>query len=309
MTIDAPGAPRTIASGVNNAGVVVGSYQSGDYFVGFRWYQGTLQTIAIPGNYQTELHGINNVGQIVGGYFAEDDPSHTHGLIYDSGVFTTLDFPGASQTLLYGINDSGQIVGFFVNGATSGGFLYSGGTFSTIIDVMPVTISLGLNNNTQIVGTDSDTIGWIYIDGSFSYIPIPGGTNTFLQDAFGINNDGTIVGDAMNPSGDYDGYIIAPGVSSQLLNYPSATNTRPNGINDNGFIVGQYFGPSTGHEAHHGFLAVPIAFAGMPGRPNCHGKSVSALARQYGGLDAAAAALGFSSVSVLQNAISAFCAG
>jgi len=48
-------------------------------------------------------------------------------------------------------------------------------------------------------------------------------------------------------------------------------------------------------------------FAGTPGKANCYGQSVSALARQYGGLNNAAAALGFSSVSALQNAIMAFC--
>jgi hypothetical protein len=50
-------------------------------------------------------------------------------------------------------------------------------------------------------------------------------------------------------------------------------------------------------------------FAGTPGKPNCHGKSVSALAQKYGGLPAAAAALGFSSVQVLQNDIDVYCAG
>jgi hypothetical protein len=50
-------------------------------------------------------------------------------------------------------------------------------------------------------------------------------------------------------------------------------------------------------------------FAGSPGVANCDGQSVSALARQYGGLNRAAAALGFSSVSALQEAIMAFCGG
>ena len=50
-------------------------------------------------------------------------------------------------------------------------------------------------------------------------------------------------------------------------------------------------------------------FAGTPGKANCYGKSVSALVRQYHGLHAAAAALGFSSVKALQNAIMAFCGG
>jgi uncharacterized repeat protein (TIGR03803 family) len=57
-----------------------------------------------------------------------------------------------------------------------------------------------------------------------------------------------------------------------------------------------------------GFV-VPVAFAGTPGKPNCHGQSVSALARQYAGLEAAAAALGFPSVRALQDDIRAFCAG
>jgi hypothetical protein len=57
-----------------------------------------------------------------------------------------------------------------------------------------------------------------------------------------------------------------------------------------------------------GFVPQP-AFAGTPGTPNCHRKSVSALAQQYGGLAAAAAALGYSSVQVLQNDIAAYCAG
>jgi hypothetical protein len=53
--------------------------------------------------------------------------------------------------------------------------------------------------------------------------------------------------------------------------------------------------------------SIEPAFAGVPGKPNCFGRSVSALARQYGGLNAAAAALGFPSVQALQEAIREFC--
>jgi hypothetical protein len=49
------------------------------------------------------------------------------------------------------------------------------------------------------------------------------------------------------------------------------------------------------------------AFAGTPGRPNCHGKSVSALNSQFGNVPRAAAALGFASAHALQNAIRVFC--
>jgi len=48
-------------------------------------------------------------------------------------------------------------------------------------------------------------------------------------------------------------------------------------------------------------------FAGTPGKANCYGKSVSALVRQYHGLHAAAAALGFRRVEALEEAILDFC--
>jgi len=50
---------------------------------------------------------------------------------------------------------------------------------------------------------------------------------------------------------------------------------------------------------------VPVT--GTPGRPNCHGKTISALAHQFGSVDAAAEALGFSSVNELQDAFRGFC--
>jgi YVTN family beta-propeller protein len=57
------------------------------------------------------------------------------------------------------------------------------------------------------------------------------------------------------------------------------------------------------------FIQPAPRFAGTPGHSNCHGQSVAALARQFGGLNAAATALAFSSVKALQNAILAFCGG
>ena len=55
-------------------------------------------------------------------------------------------------------------------------------------------------------------------------------------------------------------------------------------------------------------FAKPV-LAGTPGKANCHSQSVSVLVRQFGGLNNAAAALGFPSVQALQDAIRAFCEG
>ena len=54
---------------------------------------------------------------------------------------------------------------------------------------------------------------------------------------------------------------------------------------------------------------VQAVFAGPPGKSNCFGNSVATLARQHGGLNAATAALGFSSVNVLEGAIMTYCEG
>src|SRR5215831_5810073 len=49
-------------------------------------------------------------------------------------------------------------------------------------------------------------------------------------------------------------------------------------------------------------LAAAPSPSGTPGTPNCFGQTVAALARQFGGLEAAALALGFSSVQELLDA-------
>jgi len=50
-----------------------------------------------------------------------------------------------------------------------------------------------------------------------------------------------------------------------------------------------------------------IPGAGTPGQANCHGKTVSAMAHGFGGIDASASTLGYSSVDALQGGIRVFC--
>ena len=103
------------------------------------------------------------------------------------------------------------------------------------------------------------------------------------------------------PSSAQNAYITNSG-SNTVSVIDTATNTVvstiPVGSGPDAF--GIFIGPA------------PIlgpSFAGTPGSLNCQGTSVSALVTKFGGLDAAAAALGSSNVQGLQNAIRAFCAG
>jgi YVTN family beta-propeller protein len=77
----------------------------------------------------------------------------------------------------------------------------------------------------------------------------------------------------------------------------------------NNTVIGSPIVVGSGPFAFGVFIQPPPRFAGTPGYSNCYGQSVSALAKQFGGLNAAAAALGFSSVAVLQNAIMTYCGG
>jgi hypothetical protein len=47
--------------------------------------------------------------------------------------------------------------------------------------------------------------------------------------------------------------------------------------------------------------------AGTPGVANCLGKTISALAHEFGGTYSAASSLGFSSVQALQDGFTLFC--
>jgi hypothetical protein len=71
-------------------------------------------------------------------------------------------------------------------------------------------------------------------------------------------------------------------------------------------IVG---GPEDNANVGAGWVYAQPLFAGTPGKANCYDQSVSALAAQFGGLARAPSALGYSSVSALQNAVLAFCGG
>jgi hypothetical protein len=50
-----------------------------------------------------------------------------------------------------------------------------------------------------------------------------------------------------------------------------------------------------------------IPEAGTPGQANCHGQTVSAMAKEFGGIDASTSTLGYSSVGALQDGIGVFC--
>jgi uncharacterized membrane protein len=340
---DVPGATQTAAFGINDRGKIVGFFIDSAGVHGFlfaprrddgehdkRADGGSFTTIDVPGTFTTEARDINNAGRIVGFFIESRFNGPEHGFLFisrrddgehdkraDGGTFTQIDVPGVpGDTAAVGINNLGQIVGGFFDISTGGhGFLDTGGSFIAFdVPGAQSTEASGVNDAGLIVGT-------------FDVLPPPPGgalrTHGFLRDTNGtfttidppsavqetrgslsINNAGQIVGsfnaDVSLP--DTHGFVRYTNGTFIQLDVPGAMRTSASGINDTGQIVGAF----TDSAGRHGFLATPV-FRGTPGKANCFGKSVSALPRQYGGLNAAAAALGFDSVRALQHAVFAFC--
>lgn len=127
-TIAYPGAISTTASGINNAGRIVGSYQISPLLTsGFLYNAGVFTPISVPGATSTYAEGINNLGEIVGYYV---DAHGHHGFVDINGVFTTFEIPVLFDvgpvflTDAFGINDDGVIAGSYHPQAAGVEFAY-----------------------------------------------------------------------------------------------------------------------------------------------------------------------------------------
>ena len=305
--IDAPaGSSQMTTSGINNLGQIVGSYldSSGKGHV-FLYTAGQLEDIDFPGR----PSGMNDLGQIVGWRVGNIGPTPVQFGVLRLPDGTVNDLPILARTnFANGINNFGRIVGYYQNPPTSPGigFLYSDGVFTKIVAPNSEGTQLyGINNAGQIAGTsyplaEGRPHGFLYSNGTFSTIEAPGAVITYAR---GINDAGDIVGYFRMPDGSDHGYLFKSGSFSQV-DVVDASRTLILGNNDSGQIVGIYMDAA----GQHGFLGNPApTFAGKRGEADCEGKSVSALARQYGGLPAAAAALKLPGVQALRQAIEQYC--
>lgn len=202
----------------------------------------TFTTVDFPGFASvTSPISMNNQGDIVGYY--DDSSGAWHGYLrLNGGDFISLDFPGAIATFAAAINDAGDIVGsYFDQAGFQHGFLLKDGVYSTI-----------------------DFPGAAQIRGL--YFELGPGLGTA---AFGLNQDGDIVGQYASSDRVAHGFLLREGQFTSF-DAPSAlqtpgTQTLAARINSLGDIVGG-FHPS-GFHASQGFLLKDgqLTFINVPG--------------------------------------------
>ena len=243
--IDAPGATFTDASGINNRGEIVGSFQDGQGFHGYVFRQGEFTVLDAPvQGALTIALGNNDRGQVVGAYRSQ---GLFHGFVWERGTFTDINAPQAEETFLHVINNRGQIVGHSRRDVFSlaRAFLWADGDF-TFLNIPGVLLagrnrdSLGLNDRGQVVGTfQSQGInhGFLYDNGVVMQIDVPGARSTR---ASGINSRGEIVGSYIDTFDVEHAYLRHADGTFTQIDAPNAAGISGVRLNDRADIVGMF---------------------------------------------------------------------
>jgi hypothetical protein len=196
---------------------------------------------------------------------------------------------GAEQGWSVSLSDDGNtaIVGGLIDNDFAGAawvFTRSGGVWSQQGAKLVGTGAVGAaaqGSSVSLSGDGNTAIAGGYLDGAG-----PGAAWVYTRSSGVWSQQGAKLVGAGAVGSAYQGSSVALSADG--------TTAMVGGYGDNGF-------------AGAAWVYTEPRFVGTPGRANCYGQSVSALVQQYGGLNGAAAALGFPSVSALQVGILAFC--
>jgi hypothetical protein len=280
VKLQVPGSVYTDATGVNNAGHVVGSYYSADGVRrGYMFDGSTYTSVDFPGASHTFLFGIGASGRTVGSYtmVPNGGGGQWHSLIEDGGNFTGYDVPN-HESDGRAINASGQIVGIYDSGpgTTNVSYLKVGETYTDImIPASLHTYAFGINDAGKIsgsyAGADNALHGFLKTGANVGIINFPSANQTFVG---GLNNLDAMVGWSQRGANAPIGFVRT-GLRLRAfdVNLPGATAGQPQALNDVGQVVGNYNGTADCPQGC-AFLATPRT--DVP--PSCD----QAMSMQYG---------------------------
>jgi hypothetical protein len=213
--INPPGASYTTAAGLNNTGLVVGTFElPGQQLEAFSYTVGAGKYTAIsaPGALYTIALGVNDSGTIAGTFTTPDNI--THGFFLNGAKFTQYDLSGAPGTVVHGINNAGDFVGTSGSNGNDRGFLSVGGTVTSFAVNGRPTEAYGINSANTTVGyfinAQANAFHGFSRDstGHVTQIDFPGSVSTACTS---INDAGVVSGFYLDTAGANHGFILANG--------------------------------------------------------------------------------------------------
>ncbi len=225
------------SQGINNHGMVVGGYLSGETGnQGFTYGVGSgYQAITVPGSSWNYALAINDKGQVVG----TSDAIANRGFIESGGIYTPLDdpTPTTSSNVAVGLNNNGKILGGYDDATGSYTYVKNSDGSYTILPKMHLIgwdndfnpTPVGINNNDEVLVYFQDSgYSFVFRDGQYTQIIHPKAccTGTKTHSA-GINNIGQIAGTYYDGT-IYHGFIATPVVTGFAIDKAWITPTKVN---------------------------------------------------------------------------------
>jgi len=197
-------------------------------------------------------YGINDSGTVSGLWV--DTAQVSHGFIAQGATFTSFDAPLADTTKVGalrgtaagGIDNSGTTVGTYSAGGMQHGFIRDAAGSTTTLDITGLldTQLFDINGNAQIIGAYADSQallgGTSFLRSATGVLTIVAMPASIFSQAQGLNNAGAVVGGWYDAASVLHGYVRAPNGVYTTIDVPGADATIPSGINDAGWIVGEY---------------------------------------------------------------------
>lgn len=243
------------AFGINNAGQVVGQYETGDFGVSraFLYSNGVLTDLGTLGGSSSVALAINNSGVIVG---ASQSNTGLQAFVYTAGAGMTNISPPGYGSIALGVSDSGLVVGSYWNGNIGPwGFTYQNGTSlsppntTTINGVFGTIIPTAANASGVTVGKVIDPsnqfVGQPYIANGQQGNVLPGVPGYSSSRASGINAAGDVIG--FTDNGNSQSFLYSKGKMTLLgsLGGTFSGGVQVYGINSQDAVVGIAYNKNT----------------------------------------------------------------